>query len=63
MIQIKIMSRKLPYCETKRSIYFKPLIFGLRKDNGKRDFYKTTYSYWFGYFFGEFNITITKHPN
>jgi len=63
MIKIRTMSRKLPYCDTKRSIYFKPLIFGLRKSDGKRDVYNTTYSYWVGYFFGEFNIKFTKHPN
>ncbi len=57
------MSRRLPYCDTKRSIYFKPLIFGLFLDNGKRNKWETTYSYWVGYFFGEFNITFTKHPN
>ena len=63
MIKIKLKSRKLPYCDTKRSVYVKPLIYGLRKENGKRDKFKTTYSYWFGYYFGEFNITVSKHPN
>ena len=63
MKRIELMSRKLPYCDTKRSIYFKRLIFGLFLDSGKRDKLRTTYSYWFGYFFGEFNIKFTNHPN
>jgi len=63
MVKFRVMSRKLPYCETKRSLYFKPLIFGLKKEGGKRDPINTTWSFWVGYFFGEFNLKVTKHPN